>query len=270
MNETFAAAWLDLREPVDHRSRAAEVLAPLRRWWTARGASSVLDLGCGTGSNLRYLAPRLPGPQRWTSVDHDAVLLERVSAPREDVTVRALCGDLGDVGLAEVKGSDLVTASALLDLASMAWLERLVDECASARSAALFALTYDGTTDWPGGSDSVGSEVRDAVNEHQRRDKGLGPALGPQAATAAEALFQSRGYSTRLFPSPWTLGPADAALSRELIRGWIAAAAESRANDASRMRAWGERMRDAASDSGFKLVVGHLDLLALPPATASR
>ena len=59
--ETFTLDWLALREPVDHRSRSELALAGLRDWWRARRASRVVDLGCGTGSNLRYLAPRLAG-----------------------------------------------------------------------------------------------------------------------------------------------------------------------------------------------------------------
>src|SRR5690606_11465516 len=36
MTESFDAGWLGLREPVDHRSRASELLAPLRAWWSER------------------------------------------------------------------------------------------------------------------------------------------------------------------------------------------------------------------------------------------
>jgi SAM-dependent methyltransferase len=270
MTETFDASWLDLREPVDHRSRAPAALEPLRTWWVGRGATSVLDLGCGTGSNVRYLAPRLAGTQRWTVVDHDPLLLGRVLAPRGDVSVRPVRGDLVDAGLAEVPGADLVTASALLDLVSWSWLERLVEACAASRCAGLFALSYDGTTEWQGWEDPLSAEVLDAVNEHQRRDKGLGSALGPDAARVAERLFRERGYETRLLPSPWSLGPEDVALSRALIDGWVAAASDVRPSNAHPLRSWGARASAAATHSDFTLVVGHLDLLVLPSGTAAR
>jgi SAM-dependent methyltransferase len=263
-SETFDPAWLALREPVDHRSRAAELLPPLRQWWSARGASVVLDLGAGTGSNVRYLAPMLTGAQRWTLVDHDADLLARVEAPPGEVDVRTVQGDLAREGLAEVPRADLVTASALLDLVSRAWLERLVDACAAAGCGALFALTYDGRIEWSGGgADCLDASVREAVHEHQRMDKGLGPALGPAAARVAAELFRARGYRTVLASSPWVLGPSDDALADALVQGWAGAAAEQRPAEERRVRAWAERRRADIAHGRFALCVGHLDLLAL-------
>jgi len=264
VREKFDAAWLDLREEVDHRSRAAGLLPPLSQWWTARGCSAVLDLGCGTGSNLRYLAPELPGPQEWTLLDHDAELLARIEAPNGDVRVKPLEGDLAEAGLAEVSGANLVTASALLDLVSQSWLNALVDACADATCGALFALTYDGTIEWFGGDDPFDALVRDAVNAHQRRDKGIGPALGPTAGRAAEELFRLRGYRTWLLPSAWMLGPGEAALARALITGWAATATEERPDEGNDVPGWADRRAATVAGGDFALMVGHVDLLALP------
>jgi hypothetical protein len=78
----FDPAWLALREPADHDARAESLLPPLvealgGRPFGARngGHFTVHDLGSGTGSMARWLAPRLPGPQRWVLHDHDPVLL---------------------------------------------------------------------------------------------------------------------------------------------------------------------------------------------------
>ena len=54
MSETFDPGWLALREPVDHRSRSSVGIPDLADWWRAKEASRVLDLGCGTGSNLTH------------------------------------------------------------------------------------------------------------------------------------------------------------------------------------------------------------------------
>mgnify|MGYP001363851397 CR=1 FL=1 len=264
MSEKFDAAWLELREEIDHGSRAAGALPPLRSWWATREASAVLDLGCGTGSNLRYLAPLLPEPQRWTLLDHDADLLARIRPTSRDVTIRPVKGELAAAGLTEVRRAHLVTASALLDLVSEAWLRALVDACADAGCAGLFALTFDGAIEWSADEDPLDAVVRDAVNDHQRRDKGLGSALGPTAAARAEELFRERGYRTWLLPSPWRLGPRDSAVVRSLIAGWVAAAAEQRPDDSDALRAWAERREAVVASGDFGLVVGHHDLLALP------
>jgi SAM-dependent methyltransferase len=262
--ETFDPAWLDLREPVDHRSRPADLLAPLRAWWTRRSGSEVLDVGCGTGSNLRYLAPHLPDAGRWTLIDRDAALLARVRAPGGAFTLRTVRKELAEWDLAEVARARLVTASALLDLVSERWVGALADACVRARSAALFSLTYDGRIEWsPGDRDDA--LLTEAVNAHQRRDKGFGPALGPTASAVAERLFRARGYDVRVRPSDWVLGPSDAPLAGALVEGWAGAATEQRPEHAARVRAWAARRGGAGGHAEITLRVGHQDVLALPP-----
>ncbi len=265
--ESFSPDWLALREPADHRARAADLVAPLVEWLEPRQSRRVLDLGSGTGSNLRYLAPRLRGEQEWTLVDRDADLLDRATGAAVTVPgvarVERIPGELDREGLGLVPGSDLVTASALLDLVTYEWLERLAATCRAAGSAALLALTWDGAINWadPDRDDEL---VAAAVRSHQLRDKRMGPALGPAAGQAAERVFRAAGYDTWLRPSPWRLQAADASLARALVDGWEAAVAEQRPADASLIRDWAQNRR-ATVASQFALEVGHVDLLALPP-----
>lgn len=263
--DVFAAGWLAMREPVDHRTRSEALLAPLATEWRSRGWRRVLDLGAGTGSNARYLAPRLPGPQRWVLVDHDPGLLERATVPSAVDEVRRIVGDLAGEGIEAVRESDLVTGSALLDLVSEEWLAELVDACGSAGAGALFTTIYDGTVSW---SDERldDARVKDLVNAHQARDKGLGGALGPRAGRVAHDRFEAAGYRTWLMPSPWTLDAADAELARLLIEGWVEAAVEQSPADKDRLEAWGRRRSAEVAEGVARVIVGHLDLLALPPS----
>ena len=272
--ESFSPHWLALREPADHRARAADLLPPLRAAWRARGWRRILDLGSGSGSNLRYLAPKLPGAQDWTLLDHDADLLARAGVPDPAHSVTRVRGDLAREGLAAVAEAQLVTCSALLDLVSAAWLRRLASACRAASCGVLLALSYDGTMRWqpPPGEPPAAADDRlleRLVNAHQRRDRQPAPALGPDAAGAAAALLEDAGYRVWLRPSPWRLGPPDAALARELVAGWERAALEiaDDAEQARRVRAWAARRRATIAGGSFLLEVGHQDLLALPHLT---
>lgn len=263
--DAFSAGWLALREPVDHQTRSEALLVPLTAEWRSRAWRRVLDLGTGTGSNVRYLAPRLPGPQEWVLIDHDPDLLEGATVPTAVDEVRRIVGDLAEEGIGAVHESDLVTGSALLDLVSEDWLGRLVETCVSAAAGALFTTIYDGTVSW---SDERPDDarVKELVNAHQARDKGLGVALGPRAARVARDRFQAAGYRTWLTPSPWTLDAETVELARRLIEGWVEAAVEQSPAEKDRLEAWGRRRSADVEEGVARIVVGHLDLLALPPS----
>ena len=69
-----------LREPADAAARSRELVEHL----AAPGAAArwlIHDLGCGTGAMGRWLAPLLPGPQRWVLHDRDADLLQSPRRP---------------------------------------------------------------------------------------------------------------------------------------------------------------------------------------------
>src|SRR5262245_693966 len=88
MSEAFAD-WLALREPADAAARSSRLVAQLRASLAtkashlatqASGRTAIHDLGAGTGSMCRWLAPLLPGPQHWVLYDRDPALLERARA----------------------------------------------------------------------------------------------------------------------------------------------------------------------------------------------
>ena len=72
--------WLDLREPADAAARDPELVESLRRRLPSAGRLVIHDLGCGTGSMGRWLAPLLPGPQHWVLHDRDEDLLDAAAA----------------------------------------------------------------------------------------------------------------------------------------------------------------------------------------------
>ena len=142
----FSAEWLKLREPYDLRARNAAVLNAVFNLLAAQPSVTLVDLACGTGSTFRALSPRISARQTWRLVDNDLSLLAGVppSSP-PNVNVTALAIDLNrDLQAAFDIAADLITTSALLDLVSGDWLNRVAIAAAARRWPVYAALSYDG------------------------------------------------------------------------------------------------------------------------------
>ncbi len=273
----FSPDWLALREPVDHRSRDAGLAQALADTFAGRDRIAIVDLGCGTGSNLRGTYDRLPLQQAWTLVDYDPRLLAAARdalvgwADRHAATDSGITLEKGrhrlEVGFREADlsraldevvaaGTDLVTAAAFFDLASPEFIGRLAAVVAQRQTAFFTTLTYNGQQDWTP-AHPADRAMLNAFHDHQRTDKGLGLAAGPAAPPALAASFQSAGYHVQEGDSPWVLAAADAALVADLAKGYADAVAETGAVAADLIDDWRRVVRTAAT-------VGHTDTLALP------
>ena len=255
----FSAEWLALREPADWQARSTRVVESVARALSKRGGIRAIDLAAGTGSNTRFLS-RWVAAAEWLLVDHDVSLLERAQqAIRFGVRTRPV--DLSRrSGLADlVAGHDLVTASALLDLVSAQWLDAVCEACWHGRAVVLFALSYDGRmTCSP--EDAEDALVRTLVNRHQQRDKGFGPALGPDATQRAAALLERLGYTVVRDRSDWVLGRESTALQQQLLAGWAEASIEIEPAATTAIAGWRERRLAYAAEGRSHIVVGHEDL----------
>jgi hypothetical protein len=266
---SFSAGWLTLREPYDRRARNAAVLDAVAVWATQRQSVAVVDLACGLGSTLRSVSERLPKRQSWRLVDNDLSLLARAGdlARPPDLTVSTVPVDLARDLEAALDGPvELVTNSALLDLVSHEWLDRLVTEAAARRLPVYAALSYDGLATLDP-VDALDSAVIDAVNQHQQGNKGFGPALGPEAAATAPSRFEAVGYTVTQGSSDWVFGPKDAEIQTEVLTGWAVAAREVGAPPISDIIGWLARRRDHIASGRSSMRVGHVDFFAQPTAT---
>ena len=291
----FSADWLALRAGPDARARNAGLGTRARQWLLDRGRSRahgaalhLLDLGCGSGANTAFLAGRLPGPQSWHLLDHDAALLTaavaRTTTLRDAdgaaLAVHTQCCDLRTLAPAHLASADLVTASALIDLVDAGWLEQLALACAQAGCAVLITLSVDGRWRLLSGEDGAPAQeevddddafVRAAFNDHQRRDKGVGGALGPDAVAAFATSLRAQEYEVVLAPSPWRLrlaDPDELALALALLQGWCDAAQAQCPAETPRITAWHRRRVERLRGACGVLEVGHVDLFAQPGAEA--
>lgn len=276
----FSSEWLKLREAADVKARNREVSNALSARFAQRNAVTVVDLGSGTGSNLRATAPLLPNLQTWTLVDHDSALLDSArralsawadtAKPKTDdpagltltkgyatIHVRFLqCNLASDLDTVLSQPVDLVTASALFDLVSADFVRAFAHALADRRAVFYGALTYNGIQRWQPHR-PTDSQMTSAFHRHQLGDKGFGPALGPMASAHLADQFRLNGYLVLEGESPWQLSRNDRMLIDELVRGHAMAVAETGAVDIKTIEAWVKVQRTGAE-------TGHTDIYAVP------
>lgn len=278
----FSAQWLSLREPIDHAARSSRVTQAMLSDLQARHGESValkvVDLGCGSGSNLRAIAPLLGQEQHWTLVDYDQALLAaartalrawadevvadepetlRISKAHALIDVSFRVADLSrEIESVLALPADLVTASALFDLVSRNWVDRF---CDSLRAPLYAVLSFDGQMSWTP-SHQHDATVNAAFSEHQATDKGFGPALGPKSGAYLSNALQQRGFNVLADKSPWDIEDLPSAFHDMLIEGIAQAVNETGRLSRAELDAWLAHNRTAT-----RCVVGHDDIYATKP-----
>ncbi len=277
----FTPEWLSLREGVDRRSRDQGLLSAVRTRFRAARRTTVCELGAGSGSLLRALAPQLADRQEWRLLDSDPDNLaaagsslrawaetaeERsgglslVKDGREiDVSFeeRDLSGDIGQA----LGDATLVAASALFDLAGPAWLGRLAAALAAGRQTFYASLSYDGSFAADPSHD-LDRAVALAFGAHQRSDKGLGGvAAGPTAQALLAAALRAQGAEVAEGDSSWHLTRAEHPLLERMLGDYAAVALETGLLPPAEIIAW----RDRQLADCRRLSIGHSDLLASWP-----
>ena len=262
--------WLDLRESADAAARAADLVEQLRRHLLATRRQVIHDLACGTGAMGRWLAPLLPGPQRWVAHDRDADLLQVAAAelPGQaadgaSVVVETRQSDITQLRSDDLADATLITASALLDLITEDALAGLIDVCSEVGCPVLLTLSVVGRVELDPAV-ALDSRVAAAFDADQRRMTEDGRLLGPDAAEAAVEGFRRRGAKVLVRSSPWRLGAEQADLAAAWLIGWLGAAFEQDVELAAEADAY-ERSRLAQARAGqLSVTVGHADLLVVP------
>ena len=287
--EGFSQEWLSLREPADHAARSPVLTRHINQWIQSRSADQlkVMDLGAGTGSNLRYLCPGFGHNQHWTLIDNDASLLSNLPTILTDwaagmgmqirqdhhsihlqtdtfsSTIEWHINNLAD-DMAQLPFSttDLTTGSALLDLTSTLWLDELAMLCNRYECASLFVLNYDGRIHWQPELHED-ERIQTLLNAHQLTDKGFGPALGPAAGEYFSNIVKLN-QKVMTEGSDWTIDKSQQALQQALIEGWAGAATEQDPAASQAAHQWRQQRTLVNQQREATLTVGHIDVLALP------
>ncbi|WP_426321276.1 SAM-dependent methyltransferase [Microbacterium sp. E-13] len=270
---TATPGWLALRAPADDSARSAELAHELARLLSGVSAPIVVhDLGAGTGSMTRWLAPRLPGPQRWVLRDGDPDIVEHldlravVDASGHAIASDVVVEDLSQLPADAFEGSSAVTASALLDVVTEAEAAHVVRACVAAGTPALFSLTVTGAARVRPAErhEAIEHAIGAAFNDHQRRRHDERRMLGPDAVPAVAGLFADAGWNVRVAATPWRLSRRRGALIAEWLDGWVSAALEQRPELAAEAEEYRRHRLAQAAAGHLRVTVSHEDLLAWP------
>ncbi len=232
-----SAGWLNLREPADAAARSVELVDLLRPHLSGGRDLVVHDLGSGSGSMARWLAPRLPGQQHWILHDRDVELLALVPADPPAVPVGAgpltfetRGRDITRLAPEELSGASLITASALLDMLTAEEMDRLVASCASAGCPVLITLSVVGRVELDP-ADPLDDAVQAAFNAAPATRPRRRPAARPRRTRLRGVCVRRPRAGRGRAPQPLAArqGPSRASLGlvRRLARRCPRAAARS-------------------------------------------
>ena len=271
----FSIEWLNLREVSDHRARDKNLLKNAVDWLNNLQTKDrvIVDLGSGTGSTIRCLqrfTTQLPSIQ-WRLVDNDPeVLAEAIDRHSNDHSVESFLVDLSETQKLPLDSVSMITASALFDLVSENFIQelcQLVKGKNDYRPVGLYsALNYDGCIKWTP-SHPLDAAILVNFNTDQRRDKGFGPALGPDASDFLQSQFNVTKFQCLKANSPWLLDSGDYLITESLINGISEVALQTEGLTNSDVLSWKAfRIKNIRTGSCF---LGHTDILVLPQSFAS-
>lgn len=275
--------WLDWREPLDAAARSPALATELSAMLPAR--PRLLDLGAGTGSLFRWLAPRIGRAQAWLLADEDDALVAdafertRAWATRRGWTVtspgRAMLVHT-PVGAWRIEGFgvdlaaapaglplnriDAVLCSGLLERVARAWLERLLG---ALRVPLVAGVVPDGRYEFL--PRHPADRLIAAAMRWQPNPGGeFGPPLGATAAAVVHHALRAAGFIVHAAASDWRIGRGELAQTRALVR---LAADQARGVFPLRRQAIADweavRLRQSLA-AKLAVRVGHRDILALP------
>ncbi len=222
----FSAEWLALREPYDGAARNATVLDAVAAAFSARADDR------GGRSRLRHRLDVARASRRacrgaragaWSTTTSGLLAQARALGQPPRITVTAVPVDLArDLEVALDGPARSRHHSALLDLVSPEWLDRLVVEAAARQLPVYAALSYDG-------------RVRDRAADRSMT-RCSRPSTGTSAPTRASVRRSGRRprHAAERFragrlrgpagPLRLGVGPDDRAIQEALLAGWAEAA----------------------------------------------
>lgn len=289
INYDDPVVWLEHRYACDAEARNANIEKKFLEFFSEKDGISILDAGCGTGSNFHYYFEKLPKEQEWTFLDFEQNLLsackERlkeyarkqnykvreqdgvlsIKSAGKQAQVRFIKGDLGEVEhLTDMKTTDLVTANALFDLLSYDQFDSFACKLSAYNVCLLATLNYYETSFLPY-TEEDGRFVR-YFHTHMTRPQPFGAAMGPNCTEEMLDLLNEHQMMIEQEGSQWHLKRYDTTMHHYLLHFFEHAVRDLSLSDSeiTELEEWLEHKKRMSQDHKLEIIVDHSDIFAYP------
>jgi len=283
----FDPNWLQERYPFDAEARNKELEWQAVHQFAFLNHIQIVDLGCGTGSNVRYYMEQFPQNQTWYCVEEDAGLKEmfwqnisqvareenyelekkgdmlKMTKSGHEMEIHFIEGNLMQLdGLVDLLRTDLILANAVFDLFSETQFTELIHTISHHSLSLLFSLNYEGMKFFPPEEDDA--FYIEQYNAHMKRPQDFGQGMGPDASHLMESVLKRALADVKAGESIWEIGERDEKMLAYLLGFFEGALGEWWENETEKIAfsAWLARKKTMVKDHKLAVHVYHKDVLA--------
>lgn len=283
----FDPNWLQERYRFDEEARNKQLEWTCVNQFAFRDHLQIVDLGSGTGANLRYYLEQFPQNQSWYCVEEDIALkvpfweharqmaidldyaieqegeLMKLTKPGHEVLIHFVHGNLLKVDeLVDLLRTDLVLANAVFDLFSKEQFATLVQVLSHHSLSMLFTLNYVGMDFSP--STEADDHYIGQYNAHMQREQAFGRGMGPASSREMEAVLKEALAQVEVGESLWQIGNQEQVMMGFLLGFFEGALSDWWDDEAEKiaLEKWLLEKKQQVAEEALAAEVYHLDILA--------
>ena len=282
----FNESWLTEREFFDHQSRSNLLMNEIKK--DSKVINNLVDLGCGTGSFLRWYICKKLTFDTGILIDNDRKLLNSIGPifrrffKDKNCTIKKLDTnkyqffdlsfqqsskillnnkDLFNLSF-KFNQYDLISLSALADLLSKKYIKKLLSSVDKDKYI-YFSLCFNGKIKWLP-TNEFDKYITRQFNRHQIQNKGFGIALGSENIKYIESIAKEKSYSFFKKDSSWkidTFSNKSKLFQQKYLRIVSNALKNDDRTDKNILKLWISKRMELIKSKKSKLNVGHNDIL---------
>ena len=282
--------WLAHRYACDAEARHPEIEHKFLAFFEQhQTALKVVDVGSGTGANVRYYFDHIPHAQEWTLIEQNGSLRDecrrslaafakeqgydwqerddtfRLADAQKTATIRLVPGRIEHIEqLADLSQTDVVTANAVFDLLSYEHFDTLVGTLARHNVCLLATLNYYETSFLPFSEEDY--RFTRWYHLHMKRPQPTGIAMGPDCSEEMLDVLAEHHMMIEQEGSQWHLKQHATTMHHYLLHFIEHAVAElSLSTDEQHdFDAWLSHKKTLCRQRKLEIIVDHSDIFAYP------